>query len=211
MKQNYPIVIENFLNESEINFLLNYSKNSQELYNSHESSCEFWNKRCVYFHTIPNQEVKDLLFDVSLEMRDIINENSIITTKLYAEYPQFVKWDVGWELTPHCDNCEPDGITPNATPWRSHGGVIYLNDDFEGGQIYYPKLGKEIQPKPGMMVIHPAGLEYMHGIKKVTEGIRHTISIFFTYDSTGPNLIRDQEVDLFKPISWDEIMTSSYK
>jgi hypothetical protein len=43
-----------------------------------------------------------------------------------------------------------------------------------------------------MMAIHPAGLEYLHGIKKVTEGIRHTISIFFTYQSTALNLISEE-------------------
>jgi hypothetical protein len=188
----FPILINDFLNRDEVNYLLQYSQNSQELYNSHQSSCEFWNKRCIYFHSIPNKKVQDLVFELTIEMREIIKSHSIISTNLYAEYPQFVKWEPGWELTPHCDNCEPDGITPNATPWRSHGGVIYLNDDFEGGEIFYPKLNIEIKPEPGMMVIHPAGLEYLHGIKKVTEGIRHTISVFFTYQSTAPNLISEE-------------------
>jgi hypothetical protein len=189
---SFPIIIENFLSETELSFLLNYSQNSQELYNSHKSSCEFWNKRCIYFHSIPDSQVQDLLFEKSIEMRNIIQNRSIISTNLYVEYPQFVKWEAGWELPPHCDNCEPDGITPNATPWRSHGGVIYLNDDFEDGEIFYPKLDLEIRPKPGMMVIHPAGVDYLHGIKKITEGTRHTISVFFTYQSTSSNLISEE-------------------
>ncbi len=188
----FPILINDFLNRDEVNYLLQYSQNSQELYNSHQSSCEFWDKRCIYFHSIPSKKVQDLVFELTIEMREIIKSHSIISTNLYAEYPQFVKWEPGWELTPHCDNCEPDGITPNATPWRSHGGVIYLNDDFEGGEIFYPKLNIEIKPEPGMMVIHPAGLEYLHGIKKVTEGIRHTISVFFTYQSMASNLISEE-------------------
>jgi hypothetical protein len=192
----FPIIIQNFLSETELSFLLNYSKDSQELYNSHDSSCEFWDKRCIYFHFIPDSQVQDLLFEKCIEMRNIIKNDSIISTNLYVEYPQFVKWEPGWELPPHCDNCEPDGITPNATPWRSHGGVIYLNDDFEGGEIFYPKLDLEIRPNPGMMVIHPAGLEYLHGVKKVTEGIRHTISVFFTYDSSTSNLINEKEKNL---------------
>jgi len=188
---NAPIVIENFLPEDKLNLLLQYSQNSQELYNSHQSSHEFWNKRYIYFHSISNKKVQDLVFESTIIMRGIIKINTnILTNFLYAEYPQFVRWDPGWQLTPHCDNCEPDGITPNATPWRSHGGVIYLNDDFEGGEIFYPKLNIEIRPKPGMMIIHPAGLPYLHGINKVTEGVRHTISVFFTYDSTATNLIK---------------------
>ena len=190
INMDVPIVIENFLNQDEVNFLLQYSQNSQELYDSHECSHEYWNKRCIYFHAVPNKKVQDLVFDLITKMRDIIKSDNIICTNfLYAEYPQFVKWEPGLELPPHCDNCEPDGISPNATPWRSHGGVIYLNDNFEGGEIFYPKLNREIRPKSGMMVIHPAGLPYLHGVKKVTEGVRHTISAFFTYDSTRENLI----------------------
>ena len=177
----FPIINENFLTEDELNLLLNYAQNSYELYNSHESSYEFWNKRCIYYDRISRTEVQDLLFEKAVCMKNIIEKCDISSKTLYVEYPQFVKWEPGWELIPHCDNCEPDGITPNATPWRSHGGVIYLNDDFEGGEIFYPKLDIEIRPKPGMMLIHPAGLDYMHGIKKVTSGIRHTISVFFTY------------------------------
>lgn len=189
---NLILIIENFLNQDELNFLLQYSQDSQELYDSHQSSYKFWNKRCIYFHSISNKKVQNLVFESTTKMRDIIKSNNIICTDfLYAEYPQFVKWESGWQLTPHCDNCEPDGITPNATPWRSHGGVIYLNDDFEGGEIFYPKLNKEIRPKAGMMVIHPAGLPYLHGIKKITQGVRHTISVFFTYESTSANLIKE--------------------
>lgn len=186
---NYPIVFDNFLNEDEINLLLNYSNSSQELYNSHISSCEYWNKRCIYFFSIRDKKVQEILIKKSLLMKNTIIENSNVQDKLYVEYPQFVKWEPGWELTPHCDNCEPDGITPNATPWRSHGGVIYLNDDFDGGEIFYPNLGLEIKPKKGMMVIHPAGLKYLHGVKKVVEGIRHTISVFFTYQPIENNFI----------------------
>ena len=186
----WPIVIEDFLNQDEVNYLLQYSQNSQELYNAHQSSVKFWNKRGIYFNSISSRRVQNLVVDSAIRMKDIINYNDTCTNLLYAEYPQFAKWDPGWELTPHCDNCEPDGINPNLTPWRSHGGVIYLNDDFEGGEIFYPKLNKEIKPKPGMMVIHPAGLPYLHGIKKVSGKVRHTVSVFFTYDSTSRNLIK---------------------
>ena len=186
----WPIVIEDFLNHDELNYLLQYSQNSQELYNAHQSSVEFWNKRSIYYNSISSRRVQNLVVDSAIRMRDIINYNDTCTNLLYAEYPQFAKWDPGWELPPHCDNCEPDGITPNTSPWRSHGGVIYLNDNFEGGEIFYPKLNKEIKPKPGMMVIHPAGLPYLHGIKKVSVRVRHTISVFFTYDSTARNLIK---------------------
>jgi predicted 2-oxoglutarate/Fe(II)-dependent dioxygenase YbiX len=100
---------------------------------------------------------------------------------LYSEYPQIVRWREGDEMTPHADNMEQDG-TENSSPWRAFGGVLYLNSDFCGGKIYYPNLGIEVTPKPGMIVLHPAGIKYTHGVSKITKGKRYTVSTFFTYE-----------------------------
>ena len=63
------------------------------------------------------------------------------------------------------------------------GVVIYLNDDFEGGEITYPELDLKIKPKARSMVVHPAGLE--HGVLEVKgEQTRYTFSVFVRGDST---------------------------
>ena len=41
-----------------------------------------------------------------------------------------------------------------------------------------------VNPEPGMIVIHPAGLRYTHGVSKMISGYRYTISTFFTFDYT---------------------------
>lgn len=180
---DHPLILRDFLSEVAVQYLSSWLKLNENQYNEHSGNgSEYWKSRCIAYDAISDTNLTSCLKSIMYVMRDIVASADPSEEVLYVEKPQFARWETGWELLPHADNIEQDGITPNATPWRSHGGVIYLNDDFEGGEIYYPNLGGyEVRPEPGMVVLHRAGIEHSHGIKKITKGTRHTISTFFTY------------------------------
>ena len=52
--------------------------------------------------------------------------------------------------------------------------ILYLNDDFTGGEICYPEFGVEYKPKVGDLVIHETSI--VHAVNKVKEGYRYTHS-----------------------------------
>jgi predicted 2-oxoglutarate/Fe(II)-dependent dioxygenase YbiX len=69
----------------------------------------------------------------------------------------------------HTDNHLEDAV--------KFGVVLYLNDDYEGGEINYPKLNLSIKPKARSLIIHPAGEP--HGAMPVTLGnTRYILSVF---------------------------------
>jgi 2OG-Fe(II) oxygenase superfamily len=67
--------------------------------------------------------------------------------------------------------------------------LIYLNDDYEGGEISYPEYNMDYKPVAGDMIIHNS--EIIHGIKKVTSGIRYrfqgVVSQKFYFDAEKIN------------------------
>lgn len=63
-------------------------------------------------------------------------------------------------------------------PKVTHGAIFYINDDYEGGEIYYPALGIELKPKANSFVIHPSKNGYEHGVKEVLGGDRINITYF---------------------------------
>jgi len=80
-------------------------------------------------------------------------------------------------------------MTDKETVWEDHfdsnkdqrikyGVVLYINDNFLGGQIFYKNLGLTHQPKSGQLVIHPSSLEYTHTVLPVTDGERYTLTTF---------------------------------
>ena len=66
--------------------------------------------------------------------------------------------------------------------WRNFGCVYYLNDDYEGGEIYFPNQNIKLKPKPNTLVFFPGTLEYLHGVNPITNGIRYTLTSFWTFD-----------------------------
>ena len=57
-----------------------------------------------------------------------------------------------------------------------YGVVLYLNDNFEGGELYYPNLDIIIKPESGMLVYHPGDED--HEVLPVVSGNRYTLTSF---------------------------------
>jgi hypothetical protein len=86
---------------------------------------------------------------------------------------------IGQGLSVHNDLGPPEMNLPVA-----HGLILYLNEDFEGGELYYPNLDIEISPERGMLVAHSAKDLYSHGVKEVTSGIRYGLTMFMNFATT---------------------------
>lgn len=93
--------------------------------------------------------------------------------------PVIVRWFPGLEQQPHADKELNDG-SPNPFPTYDINSLFYYNDNFEGGELYYPQHDLVIEPKPGLAVAHPGDKNYLHGVKMVTSGERFTTPSFYT-------------------------------
>jgi predicted 2-oxoglutarate/Fe(II)-dependent dioxygenase YbiX len=56
--------------------------------------------------------------------------------------------------------------------------IAYLNDDYEGGEIYYPELDLKIKPKALDVIVHPGTIK--HEVKPVTNGKRYVVAFGLT-------------------------------
>jgi hypothetical protein len=88
------------------------------------------------------------------------------------------RWDAGEEQALHADGENRDG-SPNNTYIVDYGSVIYINQNFVGGEIYFPQYDLEITPEAGMLVYFPSSKYYLHGVRKILQGIRYTSPHFW--------------------------------
>ena len=92
------------------------------------------------------------------------------------------KWTKGAFAYPHSDNSDFDG-TPTAFEINKYVAILYLNDDYEGGELYFPDHEPELEIKPNKYscYIFPGGVENIHGVKEITSGERHTTLSFWDF------------------------------
>ncbi|XP_032851536.2 prolyl 3-hydroxylase 3 [Tyto alba] len=92
----------------------------------------------------------------------------------------------------HADNCllDPEGQEcwrePPAYVYRDYSGILYLNDDFQGGGLFFTEMDTvtvtaEVHPKCGRLVAFSSGKENPHGVWAVTHGRRCAIALWYTH------------------------------
>lgn len=68
----------------------------------------------------------------------------------------------GEPLIEHVDN--------HSDPMIEYAVIMYINDDYNDGELFFGKLGLEIVPPAKSMIIFPSGEDYLHGVKPPAAG-----------------------------------------
>lgn len=162
-----------------------------------------------------------LFFDLSEKVRKVLESYFHLDTPLYFSYSHLVcrsaideKQEDRKDLSHpvHVDNCvlvsEVNECIkePPAYTHRDYSAILYLNDDFQGGEFIFTELDAktvtaEVRPKCGRVVGFGAGKENPHGVKAVTRGQRCAVALWFTLDPAHEEKERIQAQDLLKMFS----------
>jgi hypothetical protein len=78
--------------------------------------------------------------------------------------PFITAWTEGTSQKEHTDNS------------NEYTAIIYLNDNYEGGELNFPDLDLVIKPLKGSVMLWPGYLT--HSISTVTSGTRYTMPVF---------------------------------
>jgi hypothetical protein len=77
----------------------------------------------------------------------------------------------GSDLKVHVDN--------HVDPHVAYAAVIYLNDDYNYGEVIFPEQGLELKPKPGSMLFFSSAGTHPHGVNPPGPGpLRYVIPCF---------------------------------
>ena len=88
----------------------------------------------------------------------------------YGPKTHIAKFVPGSGMHEHYDTGRPKDIAT----------LVYLNDDYVGGDIYFPDYDMSFKPKPGDLLCFPDNEDYVHGVKPILDGIRYTTPRWFT-------------------------------
>jgi predicted 2-oxoglutarate/Fe(II)-dependent dioxygenase YbiX len=141
----------------------------------------FWDDRVLWFDQIDEgaPAAKAVMQQARFVIGYRLAEHFGVGGRLYSDSQQLVLWKEGQEMRVHVDNAHPDGAQHN-TPHRDFAAVLYLNDAFEGGEIYFPLEGIRIRPSTGLLIGFRGSSECPHGVTTVRSGERFTMPCWYS-------------------------------
>lgn len=116
--------------------------------------------------------LRSLKEQIKIELLDFLK-----VSELYCSYFSFHKLLEGMRVSPHSDSMDIDG--KEGAKDREFATLLYLNDDFEGGELYFPEHGVEYSPEKGSLVLFSGGKNNLHGVKTVLNKDRNAIIGFW--------------------------------
>lgn len=184
---DYPgldfIVQENFLSPEACAELVQSFAALRSSLNARNINNDYWQGRLLFAHEVNaySSSAGRLMKDFQIDATRRIERFYRLTQPIYADTVQLVTWNEGIHMPPHADNANPDG-SPHGMAWRDFSSIVYLNDDYDGGELYFTALDAYIKPKAGMLIAFTAGFHHEHAVLKVTRGERLTMPAFYTFE-----------------------------
>jgi hypothetical protein len=194
------IALENFMTEEEVLKLNNFIRNNENWdftethYNENGTviyDADYWANRVATYPTIEKSdpEIPQLIEKMVARLK--IEVDKFFSVDANPTSPAMVRWLPGQLQMPHADkelHTGPDAGKPNDFPYYDLAGLFYINDDYEGGELYFPNQGIQFKPKAGAAYFFPGDMNYIHGVTEIKSGIRYTVPFFWTILSHNKSL-----------------------
>jgi len=173
-------VLPDFITEKERERLCKFVSKPDAPWETYLPESDIWHGRMINPRSMP-APIMRLVREIRKRTVAQIRQHYAIDDEIYGDTLQLVRWRPGDSQRAHADCEEPDG-RPNATPWRAFASIIYLNDSYEGGGLFFPQRDWKPEIKPRMLAYFPSTNRYLHGVEPISSGVRYTLSCFYTFD-----------------------------
>lgn len=175
--------VDNFLSSEEHKLLSSFVNNPDEVSWVEEP----WTTERTREGSIPEdtiQLLKKIFETARLKCMDYYDVD--LGQEFLSQY-LLTKWRRGSKMQPHVD-----------TDAQKHQHIVcmyYINDDYEGGEIFFPDHNLKIKPKANSLLMFPGNENYLHGVLEVIEGFRYTFAMRFIFAGSkflGPTTLRQR-------------------
>jgi hypothetical protein len=120
------------------------------------------------------QDMWQKVYDAQRVAVDDYRKDFNIMDLKYWEAFNFIKYGPGQHFQEHHDH----GYSYNCTVSL----VAYVNDDYEGGELYFRLQKMNIKPKAGDLYVFPSNFMYPHRAMPVHSGTKYSIVTMLDYN-----------------------------
>jgi Rps23 Pro-64 3,4-dihydroxylase Tpa1-like proline 4-hydroxylase len=162
---NKIFVIENFITAEECSVLLsNFNEATFDIPDPHiKSGYSISGEEAVKYYYSNSDDIEHRIFKkIGLVLSNFYNNEIEIKSMFHSLMLPGSKNPLHW------DNYVDDGEEDIST-------LLYLNDDFEGGNLSFPDQNIKIKPEPGMLVFFRGSEDLTHEVETVESGHREAL------------------------------------
>lgn len=186
------VELANFMTQEELDYLDKFARQNDKWdvtethYNDEGTviyDSSYWENRVATEDTLNSTDPKVVEVIKGMQARLKVEVDKFFKVDALPTSAALVRWLPGQLQMPHADkelHLGDDAGKPNDFPYYDIAGLFYLNDDYEGGELYFPKHGIQFKPKKGSAYFFPGDLHYIHGVTEITSGIRYVSPFFWT-------------------------------
>lgn len=172
-------VFENFLTEEESKSIVDYWNFCKENDLLEWTPISFYESYASVLPENEHMEKFNLPKNFFTELETKMQEATAITRKLPVKKVSYhaQQWEPGAFAGFHSDN-STNGVY-NAFERSKWAAFLYLNDDYQGGELDFKDHEITIKPKAGMLAAFAGGAHNEHQVTQVIGGNRYTIGSFW--------------------------------
>jgi hypothetical protein len=127
-------------------------------------------------------ELKNIYNDTANAIRACMNDyqSRYNINMEYMEAINFIRYGENQHFQVHTDH----GFSYTCTV----SSVVYFNDDYEGGELWFPYLDLTFKPEAGDIVMFPSTFIYAHAARPVTSGVKYSGVTMFDYNDRNHDI-----------------------
>lgn len=126
------------------------------------------------YDLISENQKQGALYEIHKTLNNIINP----AFSLYCNFYNAHHWsqNEGWQLLKYeSDNYFTNHYDDSKLFARTISMSFFLNDNYEGGEIEFPRFNLKIKPKANEIIFFPSNYVYNHIVHSVVSGTRYSI------------------------------------
>jgi len=105
----------------------------------------------------------------------------------FMEAINYIRYTSGQHFMVHSDH----GFSYNCTL----SSCMYFNDDYDGGELWFPYLDITYKPMRGDIVLFPSTFIYAHAAKQVTKGTKYSAVTMFDWNDRTHKVANGYNID----------------
>jgi hypothetical protein len=183
IKENLIYKYDNVITDLECDKIFNYYKSNHSNDINDTRVLPWFEGNTLYWNSLKDTSISNEIEISRNKIIDLVRQS--YSVDVYPNVTTLVMWKEGKSMSIHKDNGYEND--KHILHMRTYSSVMYLNDDFEGGETTILKENSDeteyiCKPKKGSVLIFRSDESCLHGVNKIEKGERLTLSMWFAID-----------------------------